>query len=224
MPDDFVVLSDIDPSITIHIRYATNDNFLGRPVTGYKDKNKTVCTRKAALALKAAHNELKQHGYRLVVYDAYRPQRAADEFMDWRKNSNDQCMKQQYYPTIDKVDVLKKGYVADRSGHSRGSAFDLTIIELSKELTPIMYSKRTLTNGEKVPFLDDNTVDMGSSFDLFHSVSHHETSLIELTFLERRNFLRAIMKKHGFKGYSGEWWHYILKDEPYTEKYFDFVV
>lgn len=224
MPSDFVFLNDIDPSITIHIRYATTDNFVGRPIDGYQYVNKTVCTRQAAQALKAVQDELQQHGYKLVVYDAYRPQRASDEFMKWSQDVNDQIMKLQYYPALNKADVFKEGYVAKQSRHSGGSTFDVTIIEKGKELKPLTYSQRTIKTGQKIPFLDDATVDMGSSFDLFHPVSHHDTTLIDKSFTQKRNFLRNIMKKYGFQEYKEEWWHYTLKDEPYPRTCFNFVI
>lgn len=218
---DFVFLTDIDPTIIENVRYYGVENFLGKPVPGYT-KNRIICTQQAASQLKKVQEDLKNQGFQLVVYDGYRPQKAVDAFMRWSTDSSDQQAKEQYYPNVDKKDVFTLGYVAEKSGHSRGSTFDLTLIPLSQSLKPITITKRLLKNGEEIPFLDDNTVDMGSSFDLFHIVSHHDTALIDESALQMRNLLRAIMKKHNFKDYQEEWWHYTLENEPYPNTYFDF--
>lgn len=223
LPEGFVYLTDTDPSMIENTRYATNENFLGRVVPGYST-NKIVCTREAALALKAAHDDLKKAGYTLVIYDAYRPQRAVDAFVKWADDLNDLTAKQLYYPTIDKKNLFKLDYIADKSSHTRGSTFDLSIIKNGDKLKTPSYSLRKLKNGEEVPFLDDNTVDMGSSFDLFHPVSNHDSSLVNEQQTKMRNVLRETMKKHGFKEYQQEWWDYTLADEPYPNTYFDFVV
>lgn len=223
LPPGFVFLSDVVPTIIENSRYFTADNFLGRSVTGY-NTSKIICTKEAARALKEVHEELESKGYKLVVYDGYRPQRAVDEFGKWSQNPSDQVSKPLYYPTIDKQYIFELGYIAAKSGHSRGSTFDLTIIPQNEKLQPIEVSQRTLNNGETIPFLDDNTADMGSSFDLFHEVSHHDTPLINQEQSDRRNLLREVMESKGFNEYPQEWWHYTLENEPYPETYFDFVV
>jgi D-alanyl-D-alanine dipeptidase len=144
--------------------------------------------------------------------------------MKWSKDSNDQVAKEKYYPDINKADVFKLGYVAEKSGHSRGSTVDLSIIRIGDSLKPITFQKRQLKNGSIIPFLDDGSVDMSSSFDLFGEASHHDSNLIETEFLARRNYLRGIMKKNGLNDYPEEWWHYTLKNEPFPDTYFDFVV
>ena len=159
----------------------------------------------------------------MVVYDGYRPQCAVNEFMRWSKDEADHVAKELYYPTVNKKDVFKLGYVAERSGHSRGSTFDLTLIRQDQQLKPIKAGKHTLQNGEVIPFLDDNTIDMGSSFDLFHETSHHDSDLVIEEQTANRNLLRRAMKQSGFKEYKAEWWHYTLADEPYPDTYFDFV-
>jgi len=223
LPDNFVFLSTADSTIIESPRYCGADNFLGRKVPGYETP-KIICTKEAAMALKKAHEELKALGYRLVVYDGYRPQRSVKAFMLWSKDLSDQGGKKLYYPTVDKGDVFKLGYVAEKSGHSRGSTFDLTIIPMDQDLKEITIAKRQLKNGEEIPFLDDGTTDMGSSFDLFHEVSHHDTPLITEEQTQKRELLRKIMKKNGFKDYQEEWWHYTLENEPYPDTYFDFVI
>lgn len=222
-PSDFVLLSSIDPTIIEVPRYSTDENFLGRPVPGYT-LSKIICTEQAAQRLKAAHDDFKRQGYTLVVYDGYRPQRAVNEFMRWSKDPSDQVAKARYYPTVDKRDVFKLGYVAEKSSHSRGSTFDLTLIPTNQPVKAITLRQHTLTNGTDIPFLDDNTVDMGSSFDLFHEASHHDSKLVTQQQNDLRQLLRDTMKKHGFKEYAEEWWHYTLADEPYPNTYFDFVM
>lgn len=222
LPNGFVFLTDIDPTITENSRYYTHHNFLAKPVSGYNTP-RLICTKEAASNLKEANASLKKNGYKLVVYDAYRPQSAVDEFKRWSESNNNQEKKGYYYPTINKKDLFKNGYIAQKSGHSRGSTFDLTLIELGKNLKPISESKRILKNGETIVFLDDNTVDMGSSFDLFHEVSHHGTNLINNEHTKNRELLKAIMQEHGFNEYKKEWWHYTLKNEPYKNTYFDFM-
>ena len=223
LPHDFVFLTDIDPTIIESTRYSTKNNFLGKQVPGYTS-NRVICTKVAAETLKKVHDDLKQAGYKLVVYDGYRPKRSVDEFMRWSKDEKDQIAKAYYYPTINKKDVFKLGYVAEKSSHSRGSTFDLTLIESDKNLTPIAYSSHKLLSGETIPFLDDNTANMGASFDLFHEASHHDTSLVNDANTRMRNLLRNTMKKYGFKEYQEEWWHYTLANEPHPDTYFDFVV
>lgn len=223
LPPGFVYLYDIDPNIIQDVRYSTSENFLSRPVPGYT-VGKIICTKEAAQSLAKVNQALNQQGYKLVVYDGYRPQRAVDAFFTWSLDVNDQQAKTRYYPTIDKKDVFDLDYVAKKSTHTRGSTFDLTIIPIDQKLKPITLEKRILSNGEEIPFLNDNTVDMGASFDLFHEVSHHDTPLITTQQTTMRNILRAAMKKQGFTEYPTEWWHYTLSNEPYPDTYFNFVI
>ncbi len=223
----FVYLHEIDPTILTSPRYYSNENFVGTPVDGYK-RSVIIITKQAADALKKAHDELKRDGYTLVVYDAYRPQQAVNHFMRWSENVNDQIKKSHYYPRVNKADVFELGYVAKRSGHSRGSTIDLTIIKNNQTLHAIEEKKRTLLDGYTITILDDGTVDMGSSFDLFDTASHFENNLITEEFKTLRTYLKNIMEKHGFKNYAEEWWHFTLKNEPFPatkdDSYFDFEV
>jgi D-alanyl-D-alanine dipeptidase len=221
LPEDFVYLRAIDPTIVQSVRYASESNFMGAPVNGYQS-SEIILTKQAAEALKAVQEALKAYNYCLVVYDGYRPQTAVDQFILWSQD-DDISQKELYYPTIEKLDLFK-GYIAKKSGHTRGSTVDLTIIELGKSLHPIEEKDITLANGEGIKFLDDGSVDMGSSFDILHPVSHHDTDLIPQECLDKRNFLRKTMEENGFKAYSKEWWHYTLIDEPYPETYFDFPI
>ena len=228
LPKGFVYLSDIDPTIRVSLRYNSNENFIGKPIDGYK-KSVVIVTKQAALALKKVQAEVKQDGYSLVIYDAYRPQEAVNNFISWSKEILDQVKKTYYYPRIDKKNVFELGYVAAKSGHSRGSTIDLTLIKKENSLQEVRASKRTLLDGFTIMFLDDNTIDMGSSFDLLDSASHPENNiLIEEKYKKPRSYLKKIMEKHGFKQSSKEWWHFTLINEPYPadqdSSYFNFPV
>lgn len=225
LPDGFVYLTDIEPTIVECMRYATVENFVGRPVQGY-NASRAIVTKQAAEALKAVQKDLLQDGYCLVVYDAYRPQKAVDDFVAWGKEITDQKTKECYYPRVDKATIFKQGYIATKSGHSRGSTVDVTIIPIDKTMRsiPQIVKSVRIIDGCSMIFLDDNTLDMGSSFDLFDRVSHHDCPMIDKEYLQRRNYLRTIMQKHGFKGIHDEWWHYTLKADPFPDIYFDFNV
>ena len=140
----FVYLHEVDPTILVSLRYHSNENFVGKPVAGYK-KSVVILTKQTAEALKKVQEAVKKDGYSLVVYDAYRPQQAVDNFMCWSLDVKDQLKKSYYYPRVNKADVFKLGYVVERSGHSRGSTVDLTIIELGKKLHEVKESERTLS-------------------------------------------------------------------------------
>ncbi len=218
----FVYLSHVDQTIIENTRYATEQNFTGKRVPGY-EKKRIICTQKAAEQLKKANSIFKQYGYKLVVYDGYRPQKAVDSFRVWGEKISDDSMKKYYYPTLQKKDLFNLGYIdTQKSSHSRGSTFDVTIIEVKKNVKPIVIRKRQLKNGDQFSYFDDNTVDMGSSFDLFHQASNHDSPLISLSYAEKRNLLRKVMKKAGFDSLQKKWWSYTLQNEPYPDTYFDF--
>jgi D-alanyl-D-alanine dipeptidase len=206
--DNLIKLSDIDPSILQFVRYATSYNFLGQRVKGYEATSEILLTRETALALKAVQTALQSQNYSLLLYDGFRPKEAVQNFVDWAK-SPDISQKAFYYPTItDKSELFEKGYIAEESGHMKGNTVDLTIIDLSKEVINPIPSLRYLKNGEAFLYLNDNSLDMFTSFDLFHPASHHDSDLIDEACLANRNFLREIMKEHGFQEYQAEWWHY----------------
>lgn len=223
----FVYLHEIDPTILVSARYYSNENFVGRPIDGYKSST-VILTKPTAESLKRVQEIVNQDGYSLVIYDGYRPQQAPDHFMRWSKDIGDQLKKFQYYPRINKADVFKLGYVGERSGHSRGSTVDLTLIKLGDSVHPIIERTRTLLDGFIITLLDDGTVDMGSSFDLFDTASHYENDLIEDEFKKLRTYLKNVMEENGFKNYEEEWWHFTLKNEPYPadqdSSYFNFDV
>ena len=159
-------------------------------------------TREAAAALKAASDDCVARGYRLKVYDAYRPQRAVSHFMRWAKDVGDVRMKPYFYPNLDKSVLFDQGYIAEKSGHSRGSTVDLTLFDMKTE----------------------KEVDMGGTFDWFGEESHPDYKGVTAAQLANRMLLREIMLAHGFKPLAEEWWHFTLKDEPYPDTYFDFPV
>ncbi len=221
--DDVLVdLSSVDSSIIMNLRYFGNENFTGQTVPGYK-KKRILLTKKAALALACVQKNLKEKGFSLVVYDAFRPQKAVNFFKTWAKGPDLSCQAS-YYPGLSKPDLFKKGYVAEKSSHSRGSTVDVTIIALDKSLCVPKLVMRKLKNASEVPFLDDGTVDMGGHWDFFHKVSWHDTTFITDAQRANREILRTTMKKNGFNEYAEEWWHYTFADEPYPDTYFDFDI
>lgn len=201
LPDGFVYVDEEIPTAILEIRYYTDDNFVGTKVDGYKAP-KAILTKEAANALKDAAQDLKEQGYYIKIFDAYRPQMAVDHFKRWAQDLQDTKMKQKYYPDLDKSVLFELGYIADKSGHSRGSTVDLTLVEIA--------------TGKEV--------DMGSGFDFFGEISNHGTTLITQEQEQNRNILKEAMVKAGFEIYPEEWWHYKLKDEPYPDTYFNFPV
>ncbi len=199
----FVYLDEAIPSLRIEIRYFSNDNFVGEPIEGYLQP-KAILTRKAADALNNVQKELANFGLGLKVFDAYRPQRAVDHFIRWAKDPQDERMKKEYYPGVDKRNLFTDGYIASRSGHSRGSTVDVTII-----------SQQTAAGEE---------IDMGGNFDFFGKESWSASSLPTADQRAHRMLLKQLMEKHGFVHYPQEWWHFTLQNEPYPGTYFDFPV
>jgi len=201
LPDGFVNITDVIPTAQLEIRYFSNDNFVGAVIDGY-EAPKAILTIEAAQALKKAADVLYEQGYYIKIFDAYRPQRAVNHFIRWAKDLDDTKMKEKYYPELDKSVLFELGYIAEKSGHSRGSTVDLTLVEIS--------------SGEEL--------DMGSGFDFFGKISNHGTDLITEEQEKNRNILRDVMVEAGFEVYHEEWWHYKLKEEPYPDTYFDFPV
>jgi zinc D-Ala-D-Ala dipeptidase len=217
----FVPLDDIDATILQDMRYATKYNFVGRRIAGYREP---VCIlhRRAARALSRAQDELREQGYTLKVYDCYRPQRAVDHFVRWSQNGS-QRMKREFYPRVDKARVFDLGYIARRSGHSRGSTVDLTLVKLPAKEQPRWSRKEfglvpcTAPRRRRFP---DNSVNMGTSYDCFDTRSHTFSGRAR----ENRLRLRRTMDRAGFAPYDNEWWHFTLRDERYPDRYFDFPV
>ena len=213
---DFVNISDVVPDAIFEIRYFGTYNFVGSRIDGYEQPT-ALLTRQAADSLRAVSDELKELGYRLKIYDAYRPQRAVDHFVRWGKELSDTLMKPYFYPQVDKKNLFRLGYIATKSGHSRGSTVDLTLFDMK--------------SGKEV--------DMGGTFDWFGKESHPDCQgdpekglyiaydnidTITAQQFANRMLLRSAMMRHGFKPYDCEWWHFTLANEPYPDTYFDLPV
>ena len=197
----FVYLAEAVPDAILEIRYYSTYNFVGERIDGYVEPV-AMLTKEAAKALKAVSDELITKGYRLKIYDAYRPQKAVNHFERWAKDLDDTRMKQYFYPELDKSVLFDQGYIAHRSGHSRGSTLDLTLFDMNTE----------------------KEVDMGGTFDYFGKMSHPDYKGITPAQYSNRMLLREVMTKHGFKPLAEEWWHFTLKNEPYPNTYFEFEV
>lgn len=197
----FVLLTDVVPDAILEIRYYSTYNFVGDRIDGYEQPT-ALLTKEAAAALKNASDELKEKGYRLKIYDAYRPQMAVTNFMNWAKDTDDTRMKEYFYPELDKSVLFDQGYIAEKSGHSRGSTVDLTLFDMKTE----------------------KEVDMGGTFDYFGELSHPDYKDITDEQYNNRMILREAMLNNGFKPLVEEWWHFTLEDEPYPDTYFNFPV
>ena len=209
----FVNITDVVPDVILEIRYFGTYNFVGARIDGYLQPT-ALLTREAADSLKAVSDDLKAQGYRLKIYDAYRPQTAVDHFVRWGKDLSDTLMKRYFYPNECKDSLFIKEYIATRSGHSRGSTLDLTLFDMRTE----------------------KEADMGGTFDWFGKESHpdcggnpetgvyRQNDTITAQQFENRMILRRAMLAHGFKPYECEWWHFTLRNEPFPDTYFDIPV
>ncbi len=200
-PSGFVLLGEYIPQIIQEIRYYSTYNFIGDRIDGYEEPC-ALLTIEAARALKSASNELFVQGYRLKIFDAYRPARAVRHFVLWGIEDQDIRMKPYFYPQLDKEELFARGYIAKLSSHSRGSAVDLTLLDMK--------------TGKEV--------DMGGPFDLFSEVSHPDYRGITDEQYDNRMILQRAMVRNGFQPIDCEWWHFSLKNEPYPDTYFDFPV
>ena len=200
-PSGFILLSDLVPNIIQEIRYFSTYNFIGERIDGYEEPC-AILTVEAARALKAVSNELFVQGYRIKVFDAYRPACAVKQFVLWGIEDQDIRMKPYFYPDLQKQDLFAEGYIAKLSSHSRGSTIDLTLLDMK--------------TGKEV--------DMGSPFDLFSEKSHPGYKGITDEQYENRMLLQHVMVRNGFVPIDCEWWHFTLKNEPYPDTYFEFPV
>jgi zinc D-Ala-D-Ala dipeptidase len=198
---DFVDLSSIAPDIVVEMRYAGRDNFVGRPIAGYEAP---VCllTRDAANALAAVHERFRAEGRGLKVYDCYRPTQAVADFAAWARDLDDQHTKAEYYPNVDKARLFELGYIAERSGHSRGSTVDVTVVDLA--------------SGAEI--------DMGTPYDLFDPRSWPSDESVGAAARANRLELQRAMRTYGFVPLEEEWWHFTLENEPHPNAYFDVPV
>ena len=206
----FVSITDVVPDAILEIRYFSSYNFIGERIPGYEQPIAMI-TRQAADSLKAVSDDLLQKGYRLKIFDAYRPQCAVDFFMEWAADTTDVRMQDYFYPELDKSVLIPQGYIAEKSGHTRGSTIDLTLFDMKTE----------------------REVDMGCTFDYFGVASHPDVlpeqeigayRPINQEQYDNRMILREAMLAHGFKPYDCEWWHFTLENEPFPDTYFTFPV
>ena len=198
---DFVLLSEAVPDAILEIRYYSTYNFVGDRIDGYEEPV-ALLTKEAAAALNEVSAELLEKGYRLKIYDAYRPQEAVTNFVEWAQDEDDTRMKEYFYPELEKDVLFPQGYIAEHSGHSRGSTVDLTLFDMTTE----------------------KEVDMGGTFDYFGELSHPDYTDITEEQYANRMILREAMMNHGFKPLEEEWWHFTLENEPYPDTYFTFPV
>ncbi len=201
LPQGFTDVKTAIPDLEIDLRYATSNNFVGKKIDGYQAE-KAILSTAAVSALVAVQNELQSMGLGLKFFDGYRPQRAVNHFMRWAKTPNDTIMKSKFYPQIPKSELFKQQYIASRSGHSRGSSVDLTIID----------------------FNTCQELDMGSPYDFFGELSNLDYPHLTRSQKRNRALLQNVMLKHGFRAYAQEWWHFTLNNEPFPDTYFDFVI
>ena len=200
-PSGFVVLADYVPGVLQDIRYYSSYNFIGERIDGYEEPCALI-TIEAARALKRVSNEMNVYGYRLKIFDAYRPANAVRQFVLWGIEDTDIRMKPYFYPSLEKQELFRLGYIASQSSHSRGSAVDLTLLDMK--------------TGQEL--------DMGSPFDLFSEVSHPDSREVTAEQYDNRMLLQSVMVRNGFKPLDCEWWHFMLADEPWPNTYFEFPV
>jgi len=198
-PKNFVDLATAVPEVRIDARYAGDNNFVGRPIEGY-DGNKLFLTREAAAALRVAQASLSEQGLTLLVLDAYRPQRAVDDFVAWAADPADEKMKADFYPTLTKQGIFDAGMLFERSSHTRGSTVDLTLVDA-----------------------DGAELDMGTQFDFFGPEANIHWGGVTPVQAKNRITLATLMIDAGFEPYAPEWWHFTLKEEPYPDTYFNFT-
>lgn len=203
LPKGFVYVKTVIPTIKLEIRYAGNHNFIGKPIEGY-NAPKAIITVEAATMLKRVQLELKKKNLGLKIYDAYRPQKAVNHFVKWAKNLNDTITKEEFYPNVKKKNLFKEEYIASRSGHSRGSTVDVTLIDLSTD--------------------EKKALDMGSPYDFFGKESWVSNTNLTPKQLQNRRILQEVMRKYNFRNYPKEWWHFTLRNEPYPNTYFNFEI
>jgi D-alanyl-D-alanine dipeptidase len=202
LPEGFAYLKKENPTLILDLRYATSENFTGKIVTGYTSE-KAIGTKALSIALRKVQALLRSKGLGLKVFDAYRPQSAVDAFISWATSASDTLKKREYYPNLKKEDLFELGYIAEKSGHTRGSTIDVTLVYLKGR-----------RKGKEI--------DMGGKWDYFGEASHFNYQKTSPKQMENRRLLRDLMIQGGFNPYEKEWWHFSLKNEPFPTTYFDF--
>ena len=226
LPGGFVRLSEVAPSIALEIRYTTPYNFVGEPIDGYLAPE-CILTTRAAEALRYVAEDLARVGLGLKVYDCYRPQQAVDHFIRWIRRPDDQAMKTAFYPTEPKLKLVRHGYISTRSGHSRGSTVDLTLLRLpagARVRTRFpAFDEAPRCDAPAGERLDERDLDMGTAYDCLSPLATTASTAVSEAAQENRQTLRAAMSRRGFRNYAKEWWHFTLRNEPESTLY-DFPV
>ena len=211
---DLVALRSLAPGVVQEMRYAGPHNFMGRRVVGY-EAGECWLSRQAAESLAAVQQDLLRQGLGLKVFDCYRPQTAVDDFVRWGQDLKDQKNKDMYYPRVPKSELFKRGYIAEKSGHSRASTVDMTLV---------IRDSRRASQVLRGPLADGIEADMGTPFDMFDAQSHTDNTEQSPDVQHNRRWLRETMQRHGWRNLPEEWWHYTLAEEPYPDRYFDMPV
>ena len=224
VPDAFIDVQTIAPDIQLEMRYLTDDNFVGAPVDGYLDP---ICylVRPAAAALAKVQKAVKSDGYGLVMFDCYRPQRAVNHFVRWSEGK-DAATKQQYFPDLDQSQLFELGYIAKRSGHSRGATVDVGLLKLSSNHSSDDLGRERPTKCQHrfERSKAEGHVDFGSDYDCFDAMSHTASREVSQHAMANRRYLVEVMARFGFENYDKEWWHFTYRPEPFPETYFDFPI
>lgn len=222
--EGFVRMNDLHPSIIVNLKYTHSNNILNKKADGYNSSD-ALLTTEAAEALAHVQEYLSTRGFALVIYDAYHPYKTYETFKEWLLEPEDQATKETYYPNITKEDLVKIGYIQNKLDHTRGSTVDVTLIPLNQKIQdpPGIKKLNYQTVGDLV-YIDDGTLDMGSSYDLFDPVSCHSCNLISQNAKENRALLKEAMEKNGFIANDKVWWQYKLAREPFADSSFDFDV
>jgi D-alanyl-D-alanine dipeptidase len=225
LPEGFVYLRDVDPTIVQDIRYASAHNFVGRPVRGYL-AGECILSELAAKGLATVQKKLADKKLSLIVWDCYRPKRAVEDFLAWSKDPAHAEMKAEFYPNSDKAKLFALGYLATRSAHSRGSTVDLGIVPATLSSAPKADGAQplkacTLPKGER---FEDGAIDFGTGYDCLDELAATSSAGVSEGALANRQMLKAAMQAAGFRPYSKEWWHFELADEPFRQEGFDFEV
>ncbi len=197
---NFVNIEDIIPNVIVDMRYFSSNNFVGEKIDGYLD-NCALLTKDAANYLRGASDQFLKDGYRIKIFDAYRPYKALVHFKRWL-NNDDNKMKDMFYKDLSKKELIEKDYISLLSSHTRGSTVDITLVDIK-------------TNEE---------IDMGCNFDNFGKIAHYDYKNLTKEQLNNRKYLRSVMEKYNFKPLNNEWWHFTLVNEPYINTYFNFPV
>jgi D-alanyl-D-alanine dipeptidase len=220
----FVYLSDVDPSILINLKYHHYENFIGKPVNGCS-RSRAIVTYEAAEALRNVQEDLVMHGYSLVVYDAYHPEKSHNQFNDWLTKQDDEEIKNLYYPNLEKSAIKANNYIKEKYAHVRGSTVDVTLIALNdKLLSPCKKQKRSYKKEKDIIYMGDGSLDMGTSYDMFDPLSSFGNTHIPEIAKVNRQMLKETMKNYGFISSSKFWWQFTLVREPYIDSKFDFDV